>query len=278
MSPSLLLCTDLDRTLLPNGAQPESARARPLFKKLAARPDVVLAYVSGRNQGLIQEAVAEYELPLPDYVVADVGSSIYAVGESGWQLSEHWAQALAAEWHGLETDALHRLLEDLPGLRLQEASSQTRFKLSYYAPPEAAGGVVAEARARLAAKNLRAELIWSVDETTGTGLLDIVPANASKRFAVEFLRRELGLGYDRTLFAGDSGNDLQVMASPIPSVLVANATEQVRAGAREAAQIHGYPVYLAQGGYLGMNGCYSAGILEGVAHYHPPLGAWLEQN
>jgi hypothetical protein len=30
-------------------------------------------------------------------------------------------------------------------------------------------------------------------------------------------------------------------------------------------------LYLARGGLLEMNGNYSAGILEGVAHYHPEL-------
>ncbi|MCI5126782.1 MAG: haloacid dehalogenase, partial [Candidatus Electrothrix sp. AR5] len=31
----LLVCTDLDRTLLPNGPQPESPGARPAFAALA---------------------------------------------------------------------------------------------------------------------------------------------------------------------------------------------------------------------------------------------------
>ena len=35
MSACLLLCTDLDRTLLPNGEQPESPQARTLFARLA---------------------------------------------------------------------------------------------------------------------------------------------------------------------------------------------------------------------------------------------------
>ena len=34
MTGKLLLCTDLDRTLLPNGESPESERARPLFRRL----------------------------------------------------------------------------------------------------------------------------------------------------------------------------------------------------------------------------------------------------
>ena len=38
----LLLCTDLDRTLIPNGREPESPEARPWFRRLAAEPEVAL--------------------------------------------------------------------------------------------------------------------------------------------------------------------------------------------------------------------------------------------
>ena len=43
MNRQLLLCTDLDRTVLPNGPQSESQGARTLFAALAARPEVTLA-------------------------------------------------------------------------------------------------------------------------------------------------------------------------------------------------------------------------------------------
>ena len=35
----------------PNGVAPESPRARPLFARLAAAPDVTLVYVTGRDAG-----------------------------------------------------------------------------------------------------------------------------------------------------------------------------------------------------------------------------------
>ena len=35
-------------------------------------------------------------------------------------------------------------------------------------------------------------------------------------------------------------------------------------------------LYIARGDYLGMNGNYSAGILEGVAHYMPDAEKWFE--
>ena len=57
----LLLCTDLDRTLIPNGTQPESPRARELFKRLVSHEEVTLVYVTGRH-------LASSNRPLPTSV------------------------------------------------------------------------------------------------------------------------------------------------------------------------------------------------------------------
>jgi hypothetical protein len=79
------------------------------------------------------------------------------------------------------------------------------------------------------------------------------------------------------LFAGDSGNDLDVLASPVPAVLVANANDAVRAAAIARSGEDGQRdrLHVASGGLLGMNGNYAAGILEGVAHFHPEAIAWF---
>lgn len=275
----MLLATDLDRTLLPNGAQPEAPEARPRFRRFVARPEVFLAYVSGRHRALVEAAMAEYDLPRPDYVIGDVGASLYAVRDHDWQQDEAWQQAIAADWAGCRHEDLAAVLADLPELRLQEAEKQAPCKLSYYAAALAdPAPLLAVVRERLAATGARCNLIWSIDETTATGLLDVLPARASKLHALEFLRDELGIPLDRTVFAGDSGNDMEVLESAVPAVLVANAQESVRADAlaRSAAAGHAAALYLARGGSAGLNGNYSAGILEGVAHFIPAARPWLE--
>ena len=80
----LLLCTDLDRTLLPNGKQRESSRARVRFRALTDHPQVILVYVTGRHQTLIELAIRNYRVPEPDYVIADVGSTIYKLENDFW--------------------------------------------------------------------------------------------------------------------------------------------------------------------------------------------------
>jgi hydroxymethylpyrimidine pyrophosphatase-like HAD family hydrolase len=127
--------------------------------------------------------------------------------------------------------------------------------------------------------DIRAALVFSIDEQAGVGLLDVLPACATKRHAIEFLMQECDFNLNSTLFAGDSGNDIAVLASPIRAVLVANASEEVRSMAQQQAKASGYSdaLYLAKGGVLGMNGNYSAGILEGVIHYFPQLESSIEQ-
>lgn len=279
MESIMLVATDLDRTLLPNGQQAESPLARSLFRRFARRPDVRLAYVSGRHRALVEDAIAEYDLPKPDFVIGDVGASLYEVRGDTWLARADWCEVIAKDWAGYGHDELAALLAALPNLRLQEASKQAPHKLSYYAEPLADPAVLlVRVRRELAQVAARINLIWSVDETTHTGLLDILPASASKLHALEFLRTSLRIPLECTVFAGDSGNDMEVLTSNIPSVLVANAQNSVRAEALALAMARGHAssLYLAQGGLAGMNGNYSAGILEGVAHFIPATRVWLE--
>jgi len=274
----LLLCTDLDRTLVPNGYEPESPDSRDLFTRLVAAKEITLAYVSGRDQALVDEAIADYELPQPDFVITDVGTRIAAHGPDGWRALPEWAADIATSWAGHDHAALRRLFDDIEPLRLQEAAKQNVHKLSYYLPANANRQELEEQmQGRLAGVGVRASLVWSIDDLSGVGLLDVLPERASKLHAIDFIRQRLGFAVEETLFAGDSGNDLIVMESAVPSVLVANAAQAVRAEAvrRASAMGNERALYLARGGYLGMNGNYSAGILEGVNYFYPEFAAGL---
>jgi len=271
-----LLCTDLDRTLIPNGQQPESPQAMKRFKRLVKCGQVTLAYVTGRHRALIEQAIAEFDLPLPDFAIADVGTTIYQIESDGWRQSDDWDTQVAPDWQGLTHDELYRLLSVFPALRLQEKEKQNRHKLSFYVPPETdAKRLLGEMDARLKYSDIRANLIWSIDETAELGLLDVLPVSANKLHAIRFLMQQQGFSDEDTVFAGDSGNDLDVLLSSIPAVLVANADAEVKAVAEQADK---NTLYIAGGGYLGMNGNYSAGILEGVAHYLPDVDAWLREK
>lgn len=279
MNRRYLLCCDLDRTVLPNGRQPESPQARTLFRQLAARTELILAYVSGRHERLLRQAITEYGIPVPGYAIGDVGTTIYQVSGGEWRRWQAWEARIAPDWNGASRRDLAALFADLSELTLQEDSKQNRFKLSYYTPEQVSRqALLGEMEARLARCGVRASLIWSVDEQAEVGLLDVLPASATKLHAVRFLMERCAIAETDTVFAGDSGNDLPVLTSGLQSVLVRNAHPDVREEAQLTASRRGFAqrLYLARGGFLGMNGNYTAGVLEGVAHFLPPLASWLE--
>ncbi len=280
MNGHLLICTDLDRTLIPNGPQPESPLAREYFAALVSRAEVSLAYVSGRHRSLVEQAISDFRLPVPDFVIGDVGTTIYrVVAGQDWQHDDVWEDEIALDWAGNTHAGLADLLADLSSLQLQEAEKQNRCKLSFYVPLQADTAALSQViEARLEGAGAQCRLIWSVDEPANIGLLDILPQRASKYHAVRALIRDSGFDLERTVFCGDSGNDIEVLVSPVPSVLVANCSDDVRLEAISKAEAGGQSenLYVAHGGLLDMNGNYAAGMLEGIAHYHPEILAWMQ--
>lgn len=277
----LLLCTDLDRTLLPNGTQPESTSARKRFFQLTKRNEVTLVYVTGRDKQLVQKAIKNYQIPQPDFVIADVGSTIYKIEGTQWNHITKWDLEISSDWNGKSNKELKESLKDIKDIRIQEHSKQKPHKLSYYVPLYADHiTLMKEIKSYFDHEAVKANLIWSVDEAANIGLLDILPLSANKKHAIEFLMELLNFTIEETIFAGDSGNDISVMASPIHSVLVANATDDVKKTALNQAEINdeSKSLYIAKGSYLGMNGNYGAGIIEGVVHYIPAAVNWIGIN
>lgn len=270
----LLLCTDMDRTIIPNGHQPEHPRARETFHQLCNLPGLRLAYVTGRDLVLTQEAIEAYQLPMPAFAITDVGTKIYQQKAGDWQELVAWQQEIAADWGGKSHADLKTALVDLAELTLQEPSKQNDFKLSYYVGLDVDQQVLlAEVHERFLKLGVRASLIWSIDEPQGVGLLDVLPQNATKMHGIEFLGKYLGYSTDEILFAGDSGNDLMVMASPIRSILVANADAATKEQAFALAEENGVldTLYLAKADVFLLGGNYSAGVLQGVAHFAPTM-------
>lgn len=277
MTPSLLICTDLDGTLIPDGSAVESPGVRERFARLAARPQIAVAYVTGRHRGLVDEAIEDLSLPRPEFVIGDVGATVYDLRRGDWRPVERWRQMLARTWPPGTIAKLRDALSGLRDLETQEESKQHEFKLSYYVAAASSAQTLAAVSTCLQSVEIPVRLVFSRDRL-GTGLLDLLPPPAGKLGAVEFLAGRLKLPVDRVLFAGDSGNDLEVLASRVPSVLVANARAEVRQRAVALAEESGNSqfLYLARGGLLGMNGNYAAGVLAGFAHFFPRSVEWTQ--
>jgi hypothetical protein len=268
----ILICSDLDRTIIPNGYQEESAHARPVFRHITEHTNIHLTYVSGRDKQLIIDAIEEFYLPQPDYAIGDVGTTLYRIIKGNWQLSDEWSDEISQDWQGLNWEALAEYFEDMHEIRLQELEKQSPHKLSFYTDQDVDNPHLKEKiRLVLTQKGLRANVIWSVDEISSKGLLDIVPARANKLHAIQFLMKQEQFSEDNTVFAGDSGNDLDVLTSGLRAILVKNAADEVRKKAVEtlSAKHMMHRLYFPEGNFCGMNGNYAAGVLEGMVHFFP---------
>lgn len=281
MIDKILICTDLDRTLIPNGHPPESPQARPLLRRLVTRDNIYLAYVSGRDKNLLEEAIKEWGLPTPDYAIGDVGTSVYKIDSGHWQQIDDWHEKIGHDWGKHSRSDIASLLTGIETLTLQEAHKQNNYKLSYYVPEDIdLSQLLKNIAHNLESAGIRYNAIWSIDELKQLGLLDILPQSANKLEAIRFLMQNQGFRREDTVFSGDSGNDLEVLCSDIQSTLVNNATDNIKDQAQQIAMDNGNKdqLYIAKGNFLGMNGNYAAGILEGLAHYIPQTYNWMIES
>ncbi|MDO7596906.1 MAG: HAD-IIB family hydrolase [Pseudomonadota bacterium] len=270
--PQLLLCTDMDRTVVPNGFQPENPDARKLFSQFCSVAGVTLAYVTGRHIELVKDAIYNYTLPEPSYVISDVGTKIYQMVENKWLEMPEWRVEIEKDWKGKTPEDIKQVLAPISELILQESRKQNTHKLSYYLPLYIDNqAIIRRMESALAEVDIDVSIIWSLDEPKNTGLIDVLPRHATKLHAIEFLQKKLKYAHEEVIFAGDSGNDLPVLTSQINAVLVANASNDIKVEAQQLAleNSNSQALYIANSTDFNIDGNYSAGVLQGVWHYAP---------
>jgi hydroxymethylpyrimidine pyrophosphatase-like HAD family hydrolase len=155
------------------------------------------------------------------------------------------------------------LVDAFDELSPQEEEKQSEFKRSYYV---AAGadlrGLVRRVKRRLGAAGISANLVHSVDPKSKVGLLDVLPRNVAKDFALVYLRRKLKLSSSHLVYAGDSGNDLLAFASGVNAVVVANTPPAVREVLHSLARKKGFSDRI----YFARRPCVE-GVIEGCLHF-----------
>ncbi len=110
-------------------------------------------------------------------------------------------------------------------------------------------------------------LVYSFDSNNGNGLLDVLPASATKQTSLEYVAKRYQAGRE-VVFCGDSGNDVFPLTANFLGVMVRNADEQLVQQVSAAKQANpALQIYHAQGGFKGLNGYYVSGVLEGAYHY-----------
>lgn len=262
-----VLATDLDGTLIPLSG---NSRNREDLQKLAKelhRHEITLVFVTGRHLESVQRAMKENALPVPDWVICDVGTTIYR------RMDDDRLCAVVCYHSHLESiiarcpiAELRQVLSDIPELQLQEQEKQGRFKLSYYTQQSQIEAAVQAIQQRLARTEAPYSLIHSIDPFTGDGLIDLLPEHVSKAYALHWWVDHAGIRKESVVFAGDSGNDLAAFEAGYRAIVVGNTNRDI---ARQVAEHHQQNRWedrlcLAERhGTSGvLEGCYRFGILS----------------
>jgi sucrose-6-phosphatase len=228
-----LFSTDVDDTIL--GDDDSLAVLTDELKTIQAR--VVLALNSSRPCASVSRSMRENPLfPEPDFLVCALGTEI-EIGIKGQRLEEY-TDMLNSKWDRGAIEALMNRLQ----LQAHPDEFQTPHKASYSVKNNEQYNQV---KALLEDAGIDAKVIYS-----GRTNLDLIPKNAGKGAAIQYLRSILNIDSTRIVVAGDSLNDIDMFKLPNKVIIVANAEAEVKS-------LLGEHIYHAQTRF-------AAGVLEGL--------------
>jgi sucrose-phosphate synthase len=234
------LFTDVDQNLVGDA----DALKRFIELMQQRRQSVIFGIATGRRIDTALTLMRKHDIPRPDVLISSLGTRIHY----GPRLDEdtHWASHIDHNW---SPQKILGVLVDLPGMKLQPKIEQTPFKISFYydakkAPP------VDEIVAQLHQHELTANVISSFGQ-----YLDILPSRASKGQALRYVSQRLEFPLEKTLVAGGSGADEDMMRGNTLAVVVANRHHEELSELVEQERI-----YFADQPY-------ALGILAAIEHY-----------
>ena len=262
-----ILATDLDRTLLPNGHWEADDQAIELFNRLTEQQDLLVVYVTGRNLNLTEQAIQEFGVRYPHVLCGDVGTSIRKYQNGAWQFDDGWVEHVKRSSPRWDAAAIKQAVADIDGLREQEAEHLNQFKQSYYVDHANNEALLAKVDERVKGR-FDEVIVYSFDSQDGKGLLDFLPASATKQTALEYVAEAHATPKQEVVFCGDSGNDIFPLTAGFLGVLVRNADQQLVDNVKQAIRTNPQlQAYFAKGDFKGLNGYYTSGVIEGAYHY-----------
>ena len=238
-----ILFTDLDGTLL-GGTRPDRDR---LTNWLRARADrVKLVFATGRSFQNIAPLIESGELPRPDAIIGDVGTSLLQA--NGEPICPSIHAEIEALW-ALPSQHVHRQLAGIDGLVAQDNTGPRRHSFTFKPP------IDLDAACR-AIEAIGADALVSDNQ-----YFDVLPKGIHKGWAVLRLIQHWRVRPEQTAVAGDTLNDLAMFQTGLPSIVVGNAEP----GLRQALPADNPHIFQAKA-----HG--AAGIWQGLAHFgwHQP--------
>ena len=234
------LVTDIDQNLLGNQASlNEFVRVLQDNRKCTT-----FGIATGRRLDSALKVLKHYHIPLPDFLITSLGTEIYY--NPGLTRDDAWLNHIDHMWR---RRAVLNVLKELPGLKLQPKTEQSKYKISYYYD----AAIAPEINEIIHLLNQQEQ---SVNVVLAFGqYLDIVPVRASKGFALRWFAEMWGIPLDNILAAGGSGADEDMMRGNALSVVVANRHHE-----ELSELVNSEDIYFADEPF-------AAGILQAIEHY-----------
>lgn len=208
------------------------------------KKNISFCIATGRRLDSALQVLRQNNIPQSDALITSLGTEIYYSPDLS--RDDIWTDHINYLWNRQRVTSI---LNQIPGLTLQEKAEQSKYKISYFYNPEIAPKV--EKIKRLLLQNEQ-----TVNVTLSFGqFLDIVPVRASKGYAVRWFAKQRDIPLERILTAGGSGGDEDMMLGNTLSVVVANRHQEELL---DLANIQ--PIYFSDRQF-------AAGIIDGLNHY-----------
>lgn len=259
----LVLATDMDGTLIPT--DDDSKSALPKLKQFLDTQHLRLVFVTGRHFASAHAAIAEFDLPIPECIICDVGTGVYRRKGSEFVVDPSYTARLSEVTGGQLASELAERLDTLGQqesawqMKRQESTKQTPQKLSYYCAAEHAEQVAEAIESELKSNSRPFSVVHSVDPFTGDGLIDVLPKGVAKGFALQWWIASEQLTLDQVVYAGDSGNDTAAFCTGVKSIIVGNAADSL---VQQIRQLHPRPQQIHHASHSS-----TAGVLTGLHHF-----------
>lgn len=240
-APRWVLATDLDGTFL-HGSQ---ADRMAFYQRIEQQRDrLILVFVTGRHWELIEPLWSgDCPVPQPDFVIGDVGTTVY---DGQGRLIETIQTEIASRWN-CANDRVKRLLVGEPGLSLQRG--EFAYRVSYDYDPQ----LLRQATLNLI-QAAGFDVIMSADR-----YLDVMPKGVAKGSTLQRLAKLERWPGDRIITAGDSLNDLNLLAAGYRAIAVGNSEPKLLAALGDRPTLYRSP-------YPGL-----LGIMDGFRHWQVDL-------
>ena len=231
----MLLATDLDGTFL--AGNPE--HRHHLYQLINAHPEIRLAFVTGRGLEVVLPLLADPTLPVPDFIIADVGATV--VDGKTLQPIQPLQAEIERNWPGEHPVA--EAMSRFESLERQEVPQQRRC--SYFCDAGAVTDEIVEV-----ARELGCDVLHSAEM-----YLDLLPRGVNKGSTLRALVAHLGIAGEDTLVAGDTLNDLSMFEQGFKGVCVGESEPALLEATRDRALV----LHSAHAG--------CGGILEAISRF-----------